>query len=169
MALFREKPLNYYPRYLKDFSHRKRVKNSYTLQEAQLLAPQYLKQVQECTNLVNTTTNPDVYFKRYDMMISCLVELKKMQKVIKFSGKPPAIYLNEVISTREKQLDYFVDRIFSLYREKIIQAKTQKTKENYYTKFVNIMYQITCEFSNAQINRVKSLTEALRAMCGAKI
>ncbi len=162
MGLFDGMPLGYKPKYLKDFSHRKKAKPSYTAKEAQILAPQYLRQVEDCTNLVNSTVKPDIYFKRYDMMVSCLVELKKMQKVIKFSGKKPSAYLNEVIKTRDEQLNYFIERIYRYYFNKISSLKTAKSKQTQIDKFTETMAEISCELSDSLISKVQIMTDELR-------
>lgn len=165
MGLFNNgMPLSYKPKYLKDFSHRKKCKLSYTTREAQILAPQYLKQVQDCTRLLNTTINPNVYFMRYDLMISCLVELKKMQKAIKFSGQKPSSCLNEALKTRDKQLEFFITRIFNNCRDKIINLKTHKAKENQVAKFTDTINSFANEIpSNLNIT-ITNMVVQLRNM-----
>jgi hypothetical protein len=159
-------PLSKYkPKYPINLTHRKRVKKSYTKSEAQIIAPQYLRIVQDCTNLVNNTLKPDVFFNRYDLMISCLVELEKMEKVMKFSGKKPSKYLKEVLTSRDKQIELFVDRIFNFYRSKILSAKTSKSKSTSCVRFDDTMEDISCEFSKSLALKAQMLSDNLKSMC----
>ena len=164
MGLFDGLPLSYKSKYLKDFSHRKKVRKSYTPKEAAVLAPQYLKQVEDCTNLVNTTIKPDVYFKRYDLMVSCLVELKKMQSVIKFKGKKPSSYLKEVLHTRDKQLEFFMNRIYDAAVQKITSLSTAKAKENHIIKFTETMDSIRCELTPELNAKIDDMILALKEL-----
>ncbi|MBQ7131267.1 MAG: hypothetical protein IJO29_01730 [Oscillospiraceae bacterium] len=103
-----------------------RKKSSYTRNEAEILAPQLLKQVQDCVNLINTTVQPDVFFKRYGMAIYRLNELSKMEKVIKFTGINPSIFIQTMINEKQSAIKLLIDRMYEKTKEKLSSLKTDK-------------------------------------------
>ena len=51
--------------------------------EAERIASNDLKIINECTNLINTTVNPDVFFKRYAILRETANHLSKFSPYIK--------------------------------------------------------------------------------------
>lgn len=105
---------------------------------AEILAPQLLKQVQDSLRILNTTTNPEVFFQRYDFIVGRLSLLKDCEKYMSFSGGETA---HETYH-RFKHQEYFdsitvsmVHRVEEKYRNKIDSLKTKKAKLNWAGKF----------------------------------
>lgn len=105
---------------------------------AEILAPQLLKQVQDSLRILNTTTNPEVFFQRYDFIVGRLSLLKDCEKYMSFSGGETA---HETYH-RFKHQEYFdsitvsmVHRVEEKYRNKIESLKTKKAKLNWAGKF----------------------------------
>lgn len=103
--------------------------------EAQIMAPQWLKIARDCVNLINTTTNPDVFFKRYELCIETVQKLVSIEKYIKFTGKNPHIFLNELLQTREAATEKFIMRCYSKTMDEVEKMKTLKGKINKINKF----------------------------------
>lgn len=99
------------------------------------LAPQYLKIVKDCTNIINTTKNPDVFFERYELMITHLTELSDMEATIRFSGTKPGVALQDFLARKEYTVKDFIDRYYSATYSKITGLTVQKAKYNNAKKF----------------------------------
>ncbi|MCR4646246.1 MAG: hypothetical protein K5695_12700 [Oscillospiraceae bacterium] len=103
-------------------------KIGYTKTEAQFLAPQLLKQVRESVNLINSTTNPDVFFERYGFAIYRLKELAKMERHVKLSGDRPSVFLVTMRQKKQSAIHNLIDRIYDKADQKLTATKTDKSK-----------------------------------------
>lgn len=91
-----------------------------------------LKHAQECVKLVNQTNNPDVYFKRYNHMITLLRGLAFQEDSCSFTGELPStafkrMILPETINANAKD---FVGRYLENWNDKISKLKTQSAKSS---------------------------------------
>lgn len=117
-----------------DLMNRKSSINIYNKQSAAIAAPQCLRIVKDCANLVNTTTSPEIFFKRYDLMIENLQNLVICGSYISFKGNPQND-LDNVIRKREFETITFIDRAVETLESKLKTLKTQKAIENNINKF----------------------------------
>ena len=107
-------------------------------QTAQMLTPQLIKQLNDSVKILNTTTNPEVFFQRYDFCIGRLSLLIDCEKYISFkNGETPTENYN-----RFNRQDYFdkatvlmIHRVAEKYQNKIESMKTKKGKLNWAGKF----------------------------------
>lgn len=102
--------------------------------EEQMLAPQYLKILQDCARLVNTTNNPDVYFPRYDLLIEKAVALASM-KTVSFQGDSPRQILEHVFEQKDKNCANFIDRYFGIVKSKVYDLEREQSKHAQVEKF----------------------------------
>ena len=112
---------------------------SRTEKEAEFMAPQWLKQVNESANLVNTTKKVDVFFSRYDFLIETVNKLIGIEKFLKFKSDKPSEMLKSIESKKVYTINDFIDRYYEDILEQIRKLKTDKAKQkridNFYTSF----------------------------------
>lgn len=105
---------------------------------AQMLSPQLIKQLNDSVKILNTTTNPEVFFQRYDFCIGRLSILRECEPYVSYkSGESPTIAYH-----RFKHQDHFdkatvslIHRVERKYTAKIESLKTKKAKLNWAGKF----------------------------------
>lgn len=104
--------------------------NSRDRQQAQLVAPQYLKIAKDCIKLINSTTNPDVFFPRYDLLIEQCSKLSQLECYIKFTGTRPSTQLITFKLQRDEETRRFIHRSFEKLKQDVDKLKTAKAKGN---------------------------------------
>lgn len=103
-----------------------------------------LKQGRETANVINTTKNPEVFFGRLGFLFDLLLELKKYERVYRFSPKPSQD-LKNLENGLEKTVSVFIDRYMADTNSKIFQMKTEKGKRNkYITSVTKLMSAFDC-------------------------
>lgn len=105
--------------------------------EAIELAQQMLKQARETTQILDQTTNPAVFFQRYDFLIgrcSCLVDC---MVYVDFSGTPSDQELRNLCDQgqRDAAVLFMVQRCYEKAQQKIKALKTEKGKMNAAERF----------------------------------
>lgn len=98
-------------------------------------AKNMLKQVNDCAKIVNTTTNPEIYFSRLNFLFDLLLELRKYEKYHIFTGKSPTQDYNSLLNNLESSVNLFIDRTYEKQKEKMIALKTDKAKQNSFQKY----------------------------------
>lgn len=131
--------------------------------QEEMLAPQYLKIVDDCVRLVNNTKNPDVYFSRYDLLIEKLTLLSEM-RFVKFSGDSPKRSLQKVLDIKERNCNDFIIRYYESLKTDILTAKRSDTRMRKATEFYAKMYgyynyismenRIECERLSAELRKL---------------
>lgn len=106
-------------------------------QNAEILAPQLLKQAKETADILNQTTNPDTFFSRYDFLIGRLKALCACEDYISFTGETPSVTLARVGTKDfyEMASCHLMDRCFGKSCEKMASLKTEKGKQNEAERF----------------------------------
>lgn len=108
-------------------------------QEAHFMAPQWLRIVNDCATLVNTTVNPEVFFYRYDLMLENIEKLASIEKIVHFSGKKPSAQLKELRAQKERETDTFIDRAHQAALEHAVSLKTEKGRDAAMQRFFRSM------------------------------
>ena len=118
-------------------------------QDAEVLAPQCLRQANETADILNNTTNPDTFFSRYDFLIGRLEVLSNCEAYISFTGEKPSVTLARVgtKSFHEKASRQLIDRCFDKSCEKIASLKTERGKRNEAERF-NRAFESCSEYLN---------------------
>lgn len=99
-------------------------------QYASIMAPQWLRIVKDSVALVNKTKSPDVFFKRYDLIIDYLICLSKLETVISFTPRNPSEDLKRIRDQRIEQTDIFIRRAYENTMEAVSKLKTPKGRAN---------------------------------------
>ena len=102
---------------------------------AQILAPQFLKQAQESAKILSSTTEPSVFFMRYDFCVGRLIQLVDCKKygVKVTTTSSLEKYLD--LTFREEAVNEIVQRTQEKYRDKIESLKSPKAKQNWAIKY----------------------------------
>lgn len=127
----------------------------YNRRDAQVIAPQCLKQLKETQDILNTTTNPETFFSRYDFLIGLMKVLTACEKYISFkSERLPSEELGRVVqkSFRDEESRQMIDRCFEKSCEKIAVLKTQRGKRNEAERF-NKAFDSCREYMNETLQQ----------------
>lgn len=129
--------------------------------EAEFMAPQWIKQAQDCTRLVNDTANPKVFFDRYDMLIDVCKKLVHTSRWVKFKGTPPDRQLQEILETRPAATTKFIERYADATQKKIDGLSTQKGKANRANIFLDTLTQYSDRIDNDNVVYYSMLHEEM--------
>ena len=102
---------------------------------AQLLAPQFMKQVLESAKILQTTTEPGTFFTRYDFCVGRLMELEECKKYGVSVSTTQDLKKYRSMDFREEAVEEIIHRTQEKYQDKIERLKTQKAKQNWATKY----------------------------------
>ena len=117
---------------------------------------QLLKKSQECVQIINKTTQPDVFFRRLCFLLHFLLELKKYEKYKIFKGSTPTGDYNAILDNIEKTVDDFIERSYAQAKEKSSTYKTDKSRQKSLNDFA---IKLLCAFENPhQFNDVIGAT-----------
>lgn len=100
--------------------------NNQKKQEAQMLAPQLLKIIEDSCQLVNTTLKPDVFFSRYELLKEKSAQLLALSKYIKLKGTSPADMVAMITAKEHAATMDFLHRYFETAERSAAEKKTEK-------------------------------------------
>lgn len=104
----------------------------------QIIAQQYLKIIQDCTKIVNSTKNPDTYFERWALLenkIDKLIELKG----IRYTGDSPKQMKLQIISKKRQNIHDMIKRYYDDTVKKADKVKTPNAKRNKFHSFISTL------------------------------
>lgn len=88
-----------------------------------------MEQLQECVHLVNTTTKPDVFFKRLNFALDLLLELQRYERYRIFRSGTPSQDYQKIISNLDATVNDFIDRAVDANNKKLSSLKTEKARK----------------------------------------
>lgn len=133
-------------------------KKSKEKQMAHYMAPQWIKIASDCTNLVNTTTKPEVFFFRYDLLVETVSNLASVEHFVKFNGTKPSKHLREYQASRDEQEKLFILRAYEKATNDAKKLKTEKGRLNKIQKLFNELDKYCSRLSSEN----RQLLEALK-------
>ena len=86
-------------------------------------------QLQESVNLVNTTTKPDVFFKRLNFTLDILLYLQSYERYKIFRSSLPSKDYQNIIRNLEATVNDFIDRAVAANKRKVLALKTEKARK----------------------------------------
>lgn len=95
-----------------------------------------LNQLHDTEQLIYSTVNPDIFFKRLNFALDILLDLRNYEKYGIFKENSPTSDYNEIIQNMEVIVDSFIDRSIEANRQKLLALKTSGAKKSNYEKFV---------------------------------
>ena len=123
--------------------------------QAENIANNDLRIINDCTKLIDSTINPNVFFERYDLLIERLKHLVLFQPYLNFSGILPSIALNKVIAEKSSSTLDFLSRYYDSVDAKAKSLKTEKAKIARYQKFYDSLQKFYPLLSKEQIDCVE--------------
>ena len=88
-----------------------------------------MSQLQDTAHLINTTTKPDVFFKRLNFALDILLDLQHYEKYSIFRNSKPSQDYQKIILNMELTVDNFIDRVLEANEQKTATLKTPAAKE----------------------------------------
>lgn len=134
---------------------------------AEMMAPQWLKIMIESRGIVNRTTEPDVFFSRYDTVKEKAEQLASISKYVKFKGMKPAEVLRQVTEQEDAATRDMVLRCFQKAVLNAEKLKTEKGKLGQFEKFQSSLEPYFFRMSDENARLVQDLhDEALKKIGG---
>lgn len=134
---------------------------------AEMMAPQWLKIMIESRDIVNRTTDPDVFFSRYDTMKEKAEQLASISKYVKFKGMKPSEVLRQIMDQEDAATRDMVLRCFQKAQLNAEKLKTEKGKLGQFEKFQASLEAYFFRMSDENAQLVQDLhDEALKKIGG---
>lgn len=134
---------------------------------AEMMAPQWMKILVESWDIVNRTTEPDVFFSRYDTVKEKAEQLASISKYVKFKGMKPAEVLRRVTEQEDAATRDMVLRCFQKAVLNAEKLKTEKGKLGQFEKFQSSLEPYFFRMSDENARLVQDLhDEALKKIGG---
>lgn len=130
-------------------------------EQAREQSKQWLKIVNDCADLVNTTKKPDVFFNRYNLMLEYLEKLAGLECTgifENFKELPSATFLR-IEAQFPAATNDFIDRSFSEAQEKAEALKTEKGKANAMQRYFDNMEQYIIHMDGESIEYLDNLKQ----------
>ena len=130
------------------------------------MAPQWMKILVESRDIVNRTTEPDVFFSRYDTVKEKAEQLASISKYV-FKGMKPAEVLRRVTEQEDAATRDMVLRCFQKAVLNAEKLKTEKGKLGQFEKFQSSLEPYFFRMSDENARLVQDLhDEALKKIGG---
>ncbi len=124
---------------------------------AEMMAPQWVKILVESRDIVNRTTDPDVFFSRYDTVKETAEKLASISKYVKFKGTKPADVLRQVTEQEDAATRDMVLRCFQKAQLNAEKLKTEKGKRGQFEKFQSSLEAYFFRMSDENVELVQRL------------
>lgn len=121
-----------------------------------------LEILNDCARLIENTTNPEVFFSRYELYMNKLSILSNAEKLrqVKVTGESFCQKYEEM-NTEDKKVEFindFMDRMWTDTCRKAEGLKTDKGKQNRYTRFFTTLQTYEEKMPEQCIQHYKALT-----------
>ena len=127
------------------------------INEGMVIYPeQNLRIIKDCTNIINSTANPDTFFERYDLMVTKIDELIAIQGP-KYTGQSPLELKEQVISKKQAAIHDMIGRYFNDVSAKASTLKTDKGKSNRFQAFISSLEDYYDQMEESTIKYAKDL------------
>lgn len=134
---------------------------------AEMMAPQWMKILVESRDIVNKTTDPDVFFSRYDTVKETAEKLASISKYVKFKGTKPAEVLRMAVDQEQAAVRDLIVRCFQKAQLNAEKLKTEKGKLGQFEKFQSSLEMYFFRMSGENARLVQDLhDEALKQIGG---
>ena len=131
-----------------------------TKQQLQSIAHQQanddIRIIQDSSKIIPTTTNPDVFFSRLDLLKKHTYHLQLLEPFVSLTVSPTTV-MNELLSNEQQIIRDFIVRYFNSVQNHAKTLKTDKGKFNQYKKF----YDTMLNYKNLMSPEIYSFVEQL--------
>lgn len=111
---------------------------SKTFECDELMAPQYLKILQDSVNIFNNTKNPDTFFERYALAEEQAEKLCCLRN-IKYTGQSPIDIKRQLIDKKQSAIYNMIDRYFDATEIKASKLKSVSKKIECFSMFITVL------------------------------
>lgn len=125
-----------------------------------------LRIAQDCCHALQTTTNPDVFFERFQLLVLHSSELAILEEYISFSGASPTTAFNVLVNEKQECIKQFLIRYFDKVIDKAESLKTDKGKLNQYQKFYDSLKPYFSEMDADNIDYIETKYRAYTRRIG---
>ena len=132
---------------------------------AEMMAPQWMKILVESRDIVNRTTEPDVFFSRYDTVKEKAEQLASISKYV-FKGMKPAEVLRRVTEQEDAATRDMVLRCFQKAVLNAEKLKTEKGKLGQFEKFQSSLEPYFFRMSDENARLVQDLHDEVLKKIG---
>lgn len=150
---------------LKPTKNNKKTKQKENYPNTQISIEAELKQLKNMSVKINTTTNPDLFFKCYEELILRLRNLANIEKRYKFYQKLPSQNLVEILTKRVDTINDFIFRYYCETRLKVENLKQISSKVSNIEKFKNKLEINKKYMDNSNIERFENMYKRLKEDC----
>lgn len=133
---------------------------------AEMMAPQWMKILVESRDIVNRTTEPDVFFSRYDTVKEKAEQLASISKYVKFKGMMPSEVLRQVTEQEDAATRDMVLRCFQKAVLNAEKLKTEKGKLGQFEKFQSSLEPYFFRMSDENARLVQDLHDEVLKKIG---
>ena len=134
---------------------------------AEMMAPQWIKILIESRDIVNRTTDPEVFFSRYDLVKEKAEQLASVSKYVKFKGTKPAEVPRMAVDQEQAAVRDLIVRCFQKAVLGAEKAKMEKGKRSQVEKFQSSLEPYFFRMSDENARLVQDLhDEALKKIGG---
>ena len=133
---------------------------------AQILAPQFMKQALESAKILQMTTEPGTFFTRYDFCVGRLMELEECKKYGVSVSTTQDLEKYRSMDFREEAVEEIIQRTKEKYQNKIETLKTSKAKQNWATKYHQAFEPYLPYMSDAAKSKLGECSAELYALAG---
>lgn len=134
---------------------------------AEIMAPQWMKILIESRDIVNRTTDPEVFFSRYDTVKEMAGNLASISKYVKFKGTKPAEVLRMATDQEQAAVRDLIVRCFQKATMNAEKVKAERGKRGQFEKFQTSLEPYFFRMSDENAQLVQDLhDEALKKIGG---
>lgn len=110
------------------------IKTIWNKTDAELNFNTYVKQVEDSVRIINNTTNPLVFFYRFDFAVKRYIDLCSMSRYVKSSKRDFVKETKNLIALKQQYIYNLIIRVNEKAVEKIASLKTEKGRINHIEK-----------------------------------
>lgn len=114
----------------------------------------------DCSNILQTTVNPDVFFERLQLFAAHCFTLVSLENYISFSGASPTTLYDVFLREKQEVIHEFLVRYFNKVDIKASGLKTAKGQLNQYQKFYDSLKQYFTEMDTNNVDYIETKYKA---------
>lgn len=122
----------------------------------------------DCSRLLQTTTNPEVFFERLQLFETHCQLLVSLEKYTSYSGASPTELYNTLIREKQDVIKEFLVRYYNKVLDKADSLKTAKGKLNQYQKFYDSLKPYFSEMGTDNIDYIETKRKAYTSLLEMK-
>lgn len=119
------------------------------------------KIVNDCVNLIGSTTDPKTFFTRFDLLAAHLKALSKVENHYSFSRLLPSAQLKKLSTDKDMMINCFIDKSWKKLLSKTSSLKTEKAKQNNISKFFENIYLYKNNMNNSNVEHLEKLKNSI--------